>query len=43
MNSGRWAPEYSVATLGQVEFSEIVDQVCDVGGAGGVGHGANPT
>jgi hypothetical protein len=28
-----------IGDLGQVEFSEIVDQVCDMGGAGGVGHG----
>jgi hypothetical protein len=28
-----------IGDLGQVEVGQIVDQVCDVGAAGGVGHG----
>ncbi|MDX6458702.1 MAG: hypothetical protein QOE55_2399 [Acidobacteriaceae bacterium] len=27
-----------IGDLGQVNAGEIVDQVCDMGGAGGVGH-----
>jgi hypothetical protein len=27
-----------IGDLGQVEVGQIVDQVCDVGAAGGVGH-----
>jgi hypothetical protein len=28
-----------IGDLGQIKIGEIVDQVCDVGGAGSVGHG----
>jgi hypothetical protein len=28
-----------IGDLGQAEVDQIVDQVCDVGAAGGVGHG----
>jgi hypothetical protein len=28
-----------IGDLGQVEIGQIVDQVCDMRGAGGVGHG----
>jgi hypothetical protein len=28
-----------IGDLGQVKVSKIVDQVCDVGAAGGMGHG----
>ena len=28
-----------IGDLGQVEVGQVVDQVCDVGGAGGMGHG----
>jgi hypothetical protein len=27
-----------IGDLGQLKVGQIVDQVCDVGGAGGVGH-----
>ena len=34
-----WAILAQIGDLGQVEVDQVVDQVCDVGGAGGVGHG----